>query len=324
MVDYISRNSPSNLIVLSNESNKAPTNLWMSLSSNHTSHPPLSSTKSATQSPSRSPWGTRATYTSSPNSTLPYKSNSRSNHRLVNNNVPKFSQQTASRSSPNNIHHTVVSSPHSPLHMHSAMHGVNTLTFNDFNFNSLDRDRKKSPNRRNQTCATDQLFLESKQNYGAMGVTHSQVQNLVSSSNNNSVEGNNSNSINNNYSRHNSHLGVMDFGVSSPSHSLNQDRLPRHSQSPLQTTVAVTSSPLIQHHPPMQPHSSPQPSPTPAPQSQQQQIAIRVALFGYQGVGKSSIILQFIRNRFRRQYIPTIEDTYQKVSESISPSIFFS
>ena len=44
-----------------------------------------------------------------------------------------------------------------------------------------------------------------------------------------------------------------------------------------------------------------------------QQKEIRMALFGLRGVGKSSIILQFIRRKFRTHYIPTIEDTYQKV-----------
>ncbi|XP_076334293.1 GTP-binding protein Di-Ras2-like [Tachypleus tridentatus] len=39
----------------------------------------------------------------------------------------------------------------------------------------------------------------------------------------------------------------------------------------------------------------------------------RVVVFGAGGVGKSSLVLRFIRGTFRESYIPTIEDTYRQV-----------
>lgn len=39
----------------------------------------------------------------------------------------------------------------------------------------------------------------------------------------------------------------------------------------------------------------------------------RVVVFGAGGVGKSSIVLRFIKGTFRDSYIPTIEDTYRQV-----------
>ncbi|KAI1727610.1 ras family domain-containing protein [Ditylenchus destructor] len=36
----------------------------------------------------------------------------------------------------------------------------------------------------------------------------------------------------------------------------------------------------------------------------------RVAVFGAGGVGKSSIVLRFIKNTFSESYVPTVEDTY--------------
>lgn len=40
----------------------------------------------------------------------------------------------------------------------------------------------------------------------------------------------------------------------------------------------------------------------------------RVVVFGAGGVGKSSLVLRFIKGTFRESYIPTIEDTYRQVS----------
>lgn len=39
----------------------------------------------------------------------------------------------------------------------------------------------------------------------------------------------------------------------------------------------------------------------------------RVAVFGAGGVGKSSIVLRFVKGTFSDSYVPTIEDTYQQV-----------
>ncbi|EJD75306.1 hypothetical protein LOAG_17514 [Loa loa] len=38
----------------------------------------------------------------------------------------------------------------------------------------------------------------------------------------------------------------------------------------------------------------------------------RVAVFGAGGVGKSSIVLRFIKGTFSENYIPTIEDTFRQ------------
>ncbi|XP_025016743.1 GTP-binding protein Di-Ras2-like [Tetranychus urticae] len=39
----------------------------------------------------------------------------------------------------------------------------------------------------------------------------------------------------------------------------------------------------------------------------------RVVVFGAGGVGKSSLVLRFVKGIFRETYIPTIEDTYRQV-----------
>jgi len=48
----------------------------------------------------------------------------------------------------------------------------------------------------------------------------------------------------------------------------------------------------------------------------------RVVVFGAGGVGKSSLVLRFIKGTFRESYIPTIEDTYRQVSVQLGS--FFS
>lgn len=46
----------------------------------------------------------------------------------------------------------------------------------------------------------------------------------------------------------------------------------------------------------------------------------RVVVFGAGGVGKSSLVLRFVKGSFRESYIPTIEDTYRQVSVRFNPS----
>ena len=43
----------------------------------------------------------------------------------------------------------------------------------------------------------------------------------------------------------------------------------------------------------------------------------RVAVFGASGVGKSSLVLRFVKGTFREAYIPTIEDTFRQASRSL-------
>lgn len=42
----------------------------------------------------------------------------------------------------------------------------------------------------------------------------------------------------------------------------------------------------------------------------------RVVVFGAGGVGKSSLVVRFIKGTFRDSYVPTIEDTYRQVGLS--------
>lgn len=50
----------------------------------------------------------------------------------------------------------------------------------------------------------------------------------------------------------------------------------------------------------------------------------RVVVFGAGGVGKSSLVLRFVKGTFRDTYIPTVEDTYRQVDthlESLTCSL---
>ena len=51
----------------------------------------------------------------------------------------------------------------------------------------------------------------------------------------------------------------------------------------------------------------------------------RVVVFGAGGVGKSSLVLRFVKGTFRESYIPTVEDTYRQVGPpfSLYLSLFF-
>ena len=49
----------------------------------------------------------------------------------------------------------------------------------------------------------------------------------------------------------------------------------------------------------------------------------RVVVFGAGGVGKSSLVLRFVKGTFRESYIPTVEDTYRQVGPSSSLYLFF-
>lgn len=44
----------------------------------------------------------------------------------------------------------------------------------------------------------------------------------------------------------------------------------------------------------------------------------RVVVFGAGRVGKSSLVLRFLKDTFRESYVPTVEDFYCQVSHSIS------
>ncbi|XP_067370256.1 GTP-binding protein Di-Ras1a isoform X3 [Channa argus] len=50
-----------------------------------------------------------------------------------------------------------------------------------------------------------------------------------------------------------------------------------------------------------------------APRMPEQSNDYRVVVFGAGGVGKSSLVLRFVKGTFRDTYIPTVEDTYRQV-----------
>lgn len=49
------------------------------------------------------------------------------------------------------------------------------------------------------------------------------------------------------------------------------------------------------------------------PKMPEQSNDYRVVVFGAGGVGKSSLVLRFVKGTFRDTYIPTVEDTYRQV-----------